>query len=129
MTLYPESFPNNPDHALPSENVGRIRHVPEVSDDNDLATIVAALVALLAIQVANAPEKFPYKNAIKNTWTVFYFEDVGQSRTRLTLVGLGYGNDDESRKLRNFFDKGNSDTVKKLQEKFADKKQTPMKGE
>jgi uncharacterized protein YndB with AHSA1/START domain len=84
---------------------------------------------MLAIQVANAPEKFPYKNAIKNTWTVLYFEDVGQSRTRLTLVGLGYGNDDESRKLRNFFDKGNSYTVKKLQEKFADKKQTPMKGE
>jgi hypothetical protein len=28
---------------------------------------------------------------------------------------------EESRKLRDFFDKGNSYTIKKLQEKFADK--------
>jgi uncharacterized protein YndB with AHSA1/START domain len=84
---------------------------------------------MLAIQVANPPEKFPYKNAIKKIWTVLYFEDVGPSRTRLKLVGLGYGNDEESRKLRNFFDKGNTYTVKKLQEKFADKKQMSLKGE
>jgi hypothetical protein len=84
---------------------------------------------MLAIQVANPPEKFPYKNAIKKIWTVLYFEDVGPSRTRLKLVGLGYGNDEESRKLRNFFDKGNTYTVKKVQEKFADKKQMSLKGE
>jgi uncharacterized protein YndB with AHSA1/START domain len=82
---------------------------------------------MLAIQVSNPPEKFPYKNAIKNLWTVLYFEDLGLSRTRLRLVGLGYGNDEESRKLRNFFDKGNTYTVKKLQEHFAPKKQVPVK--
>jgi hypothetical protein len=82
---------------------------------------------MLAIQVSNPPEKFPFKNAIKNLWTVLYFEDLGPSRTRLRLVGLGYGNDEESKKLRNFFDKGNTYTVKKLQEHFAPKKQVPVK--
>jgi hypothetical protein len=56
---------------------------------------------------------------------VLYFEDAGPSRTRLRLTGTGYGNDEESRKLRSFFDKGNSYTIKKLQEKFADKKGEP----
>jgi uncharacterized protein YndB with AHSA1/START domain len=77
---------------------------------------------MLAIQVINPPEKFPYKNAIKKMWTVLYFDDAGPSRTRLRLVGTGYGDDEESKKLRNFFDRGNSYTLKKLQEKFAGKK-------
>ena len=80
---------------------------------------------MLAIQVISPPEKFPYKNAIKNMWTVLYFEDAGPSRTHLRLVGTGYGSDDESQKLRNFFDKGNTYTLKKLQEKFADKNGKP----
>jgi uncharacterized protein YndB with AHSA1/START domain len=80
---------------------------------------------MLAIQVINPPEKFPYKNAIKNMWTVLHFEDVGPSRTRLRLISTGYGTDEESKKLRNFFDKGNAYTLQKLQEKFADKKGKP----
>jgi uncharacterized protein YndB with AHSA1/START domain len=82
---------------------------------------------MLTLQVTNPPEKFPYKNAIRNLWTVLYFEDLGSSHTRLRIVGLGYGSDEESNKLRNFFDKGNTYTIKKLQDKFADKKQTPTK--
>jgi uncharacterized protein YndB with AHSA1/START domain len=76
---------------------------------------------MLAIQVANPPAQFPYKDAIKKMWTVIYLEDEGPSRTRLRLVGTGYGDDEESRKLRTFFEKGNSYTLKKLQEKFAAK--------
>ena len=80
---------------------------------------------MLAIQVINPPEKFPYKNAIKTMWTVLYFEDAGTSRTRVRLVGTGYGTDEESQKLRNFFDRGNAYTLQKLQEKFAAKKGKP----
>ena len=54
-------------------------------------------------------------------WTVIYFEDAGPSLTRLRIVGTGYGDDEESRKLRSFFEKGNAYTLKKLQEKFAPK--------
>jgi hypothetical protein len=48
-----------------------------------------------------------------------YFEEAGANRTRLRLVGLGYGSDEESTKLRGFFEKGNAYTLKKLQEHFA----------
>jgi uncharacterized protein YndB with AHSA1/START domain len=76
---------------------------------------------MLAIQVMNPPEKFPFKNAIKKIWTVVYFEDAGPSLTRLRIVGNGYGDDEESNKLRGFFEKGNAYTLKKLQEKFGAK--------
>jgi hypothetical protein len=80
-----------------------------------------------AIAARAPPERFPYKNAIKNLLTVLYFEDLRPSLTRLRLVGLGYGNDEESRKLRNVFDNGNTFTVKKLQKKFAATAQMPKK--
>ena len=83
---------------------------------------------MLSIQVANPPVSFPFKNAIKNIWTVIYFEEAGPSLTRLRIVGLGYGDDEESQKLRGFFDKGNSHTLKKLQEKFAGKEVKSSKG-
>ena len=76
---------------------------------------------MLSIQVQNSPEKFPYKSAIKKMWTVIYFEDAGPSLTRLRLVGTGYDDDEESKKLRDFFERGNAYTLKKLQEKFTAK--------
>lgn len=74
---------------------------------------------MLAIQVTNPPEKFPFKDAIKKMWTVIHFRSAGPSLTRLRIVGTGYSDDDESRKLRSFFERGNAYTLKKLQEKFV----------
>jgi uncharacterized protein YndB with AHSA1/START domain len=74
---------------------------------------------MLALQVKTAPENFPFKNAIKKMWTVIHLEEAGPSRTKIKIDGTGYGDDEESRKLRAFFDKGNAYTLKKLQEKFA----------
>jgi hypothetical protein len=34
---------------------------------------------------------------------------------------LGFGEDEESKKMRAFFDRGNAFTLKKLQERFAPK--------
>lgn len=47
--------------------------------------------------------------------------------TRLRIVGVGYDDDEDSKKLRSFFDRGNSYTLKKLQEKFSPKDQKPAK--
>jgi uncharacterized protein YndB with AHSA1/START domain len=80
---------------------------------------------MLAIQVKNPPARFPFQDAIRKMWTVIHFEDAGPSRTRMRIVGIGYGDDDESRKLRSFFDKGNTYTLKKLQERFAGKPKPP----
>jgi len=80
---------------------------------------------MLAIRVTGSPANFPFKSAIQKMWTVIRLENAGPSRTRLSIVGVGYGDDEESQKLRAFFDRGNSYTLKKLQEKFAAKARTP----
>lgn len=94
-----------------------------IGDPNTIENIILAFEPrrLLVLQVQNPPEKFPYKTAIKKMWTVIYFEEAGPSLTKLRLVGTGYGDDDESQKLRSFFERGNAITLKKLQDKFAAK--------
>jgi hypothetical protein len=77
---------------------------------------------MMTIQVGKPPAKFPYKDAIKNVWTVIYLEEIGSKQTRVRIVGNGYGTDEQSLKLRGFFDNGNTYTLKKLQEKFTGKK-------
>ena len=52
-------------------------------------------------------------------WTVIYFEVVSPRTTRFRIVGLGFGDDEESKRMRAFFDRGNAFTLKKLQERFA----------
>ena len=37
------------------------------------------------------------------------------------MVGLGYGSDEESKKMRGFFAQGNAYTLKKMQEHFNKK--------
>jgi uncharacterized protein YndB with AHSA1/START domain len=74
---------------------------------------------MLAFRVTHPPVNFPFKEAIQKMWTVIYFEEIAQDRTRVRVVGVGYGDDDESTKLRVFFDKGNAYTLEKLQKKFA----------
>ena len=96
----------------------------KIGDPDTIENIILALDPghMMTIQVGKPPAKFPYKDAIKNVWTVIYLEEVGPKQTRVRLVGNGYGADEESQKLRNFFDNGNTYTLKKLQEKFTGKK-------
>ena len=77
---------------------------------------------MLSIMVTKTPEGFPFPNAVKSMWTVIYFEAAGPRTTRVRFVGLGFGSDEESVKMRAFFDRGNAYTLKKLQERFALKK-------
>lgn len=76
---------------------------------------------MLSIRVTKAPEGFPFPNAVKGMWTVIYFEPLGPQSTRVKIVGLGFGGDEESKKMRAFFDRGNAYTLKKLQERFTPK--------
>lgn len=96
----------------------------KIGDPNTIENIILAFEPerMVTIKVGKPPEKFPFKEAIKRVWTVIYFEDVGPNKTRLRLVGLGYGDDDESKKMRAFFEKGNAYTLQKMQEYFTQKK-------
>ena len=74
---------------------------------------------MLSIRVAKAPDDFPFPGAIMAMWSVVYFEDAGNSTTRLRVVSMGFTPDAESQRMKAFFERGNAYTVMKLQEKFA----------
>jgi uncharacterized protein YndB with AHSA1/START domain len=95
----------------------------KIGDPNTIENIILAFEPkkMLTIQVGKPPEKFPFKEAVKNVWHVMYFDKAGEGRTRLRIVGVGYSADEASKKLRGFFEKGNSYTLKKLQEHFQKK--------
>jgi uncharacterized protein YndB with AHSA1/START domain len=80
---------------------------------------------MLSIRVSKPPEGFPFPNAIKDMWTVIYFQENDPKTTRVRIVGLGFGDDDESKKMRAFFDRGNAFTLNKLRQHFAPKKSGP----
>jgi uncharacterized protein YndB with AHSA1/START domain len=98
-----------------------------LGDPNTIEHVILAFEPnrMFAQQVVHSPEKFPFKDAIRKMWTVIHFEDAGPGRTRLRVVGVGYGDDEESRKLKAFFAKGNDYTIKKLQAKFDAKAKRP----
>jgi uncharacterized protein YndB with AHSA1/START domain len=73
---------------------------------------------MYSFKVAKAPEGFPFPTAIKSMWTVLYFEAQGEKATRVRGVCLGFTDDDESRKMREFFNRGNTITLQKLQKRF-----------
>jgi len=73
---------------------------------------------MFSIRATKPPANFPFKSAIKGTWSVMYFDVLGPKRTRLRIIGLGYGTDEEATKMRAFFEMGNAWTIRKLQEKF-----------
>jgi uncharacterized protein YndB with AHSA1/START domain len=102
----------------------------QIGDPNTIENTILCFEPkrMLAIQVTRPPEKLALKNAIMKMWTVIHFEEVGPASTKLRVVGIGYGDDEESKKLREFFKQGNAYTLKKLQEKFAAKGRKPANG-
>jgi uncharacterized protein YndB with AHSA1/START domain len=101
----------------------------KIGDPNTIENLILALDPghMMTIKVGTPPAQFPFKQAIKNVWTVVYFDEVGPKQTRVRVVGNGYGDDEESQKLRSFFDKGNIATLEKLQEKFSKSKDAGTK--
>ena len=73
---------------------------------------------MLSIKVQQAPANFPLGDAVRDTWTVIYFQPLEPGMTNVRIVGLGYGEDAESQKLREHFRKGNAWTLEQLQKKF-----------
>lgn len=77
---------------------------------------------MLSLKATGYPEGFPFREAEKNTWSVFYFSKISSSRTKLTIVGLGYTDDEESQKMRSFFSVGNKQLIDKLNSVLQEKK-------
>jgi len=61
---------------------------------------------MLAFRTTRAPANFPHRK-ITQTWTVVYFESSGAGKTRITARMFGFEDDEESLKMRAFFERGN----------------------
>lgn len=73
---------------------------------------------MLSIKVAKAPERFPFKSKVGDMWTVLYFQPTPDGKTSIRIVGMGFGTDEESQKMKEFFKQGNAFTLKQLQKRF-----------
>jgi uncharacterized protein YndB with AHSA1/START domain len=91
-----------------------------LSDDTAIQHTILAYDPgrMLASRTIKPPKNFPFPNAIVKTWTVVYFEPLGDSRTKVTAHMLGFGDDDESQKMRSFFETGNKTTLDNLAKKY-----------
>ena len=69
---------------------------------------------MLSIRPTRFPQGFPFVEAARQTWTVFYFSPVTKARTKVRLVGLGYTDNKQSQQLRAFFLQGNKLSLQKL---------------
>ena len=76
---------------------------------------------MLSIKVAKFPKGFPFPKAVENMWTNVYFEPMGSNRTRVTVRGLGWTEDEQSQQMRKFFDGGNKQTLDALAARFKAK--------
>ena len=96
---------------------GTIRsHYDKNGTLGDPGTIVNEILAyeperMLTIRIKEAPANFPYRSAMRGTWTVIYFTPSGQDMTHVRIVGLGYTDDPESQAMRRFFERGNRVTL------------------
>ena len=95
----------------------------EIGDPNTIENTIICYDPkhMIAIKVSKAPKGFAFPNAVKNMWTIIYFEAVPPRKTKVREVGLGFGDDDESKKMRKFFERGNAFTLQRLQKRFAPK--------
>jgi uncharacterized protein YndB with AHSA1/START domain len=73
---------------------------------------------MLSIRVQQAPANFPLPEAVRSMWTVIYFQPLEPGMTNVRVVGLGFGEDADAHKLREYFRKGNAQTLEQLQKKF-----------
>ena len=93
----------------------------EIGDANTIENTILCFdpKRMLSLKATKAPEGFPFPNAIKEVWTVMYFEKVSPNKTKITLVGLGYTDTEESKKMRGFFAAANNYELDKLKESFG----------
>lgn len=114
-------------HAEIELSVGGLMRVNYLSDGHlgDSQTIVNTILSfdperMISIKVVKIPDGFPFPNAIIKMWSVIYFAAIDANRTTIREVSLGFSSDNESQKMREFFNSGNRATMLQLQKYFTD---------
>jgi uncharacterized protein YndB with AHSA1/START domain len=73
---------------------------------------------MFSFRTIKYPKGFAFPDAIAKTWSVIYLEPVGERQTRFTGRMLGFTDDEESQKMRAFFERGNRQTLESLIKRF-----------
>lgn len=94
-----------------------------LGDENTIENTIRAFQTerMLVIQCTKTPKGFPFAQSFMPTWSVCYFEPVDDKQTKVRLVGLNYGTDEESLKTRKFFEAGNNQVMQSLKKRFEAK--------
>ena len=74
---------------------------------------------MIATRIQKPPVSFPFKEAWKKPWTVITLIPIDSTHTRIRAASLGYGTDEESKAMRQFFERGNQQTIETLQKHFG----------
>jgi uncharacterized protein YndB with AHSA1/START domain len=74
---------------------------------------------MLAFRTVKAPKGFPFPAALAKTWVVVYFEPLPEGRTKVTERMMGFTEDEDSQKMRGFFEQGNRITMEALVKRFG----------
>lgn len=69
---------------------------------------------MISLKATGFPDGFEFEEAARETWSIFYFEPVSESKTRITVVGLGYNDTEQSQKMRSFFEAANKFSMDQL---------------
>ncbi len=76
---------------------------------------------MLSLKASKFPKDFPFVKAAKKTWSIFYFTPISVNTTEIKVVGLGYTDSEESKKMRSFFEGANSYSLNQLKKALAKK--------
>ncbi|ANU08272.1 SRPBCC family protein [Paraurantiacibacter namhicola] len=91
-----------------------------IGDPANIKNQIVAFVPerMLVLKNVQAPAGFAARETMDRLTSVFEFEQVSENQTRVTVHGIGYGSDEESLKLIEFFKVGNAWSFQQLQKKF-----------
>jgi len=71
---------------------------------------------MISLKATGFPEGFPFAEAAQHTWSIFYFDEIAPTRTKITVVGLGYTDSEQSNRMREFFASANEYSLNQLKE-------------
>ena len=75
---------------------------------------------MLALKLEQAPANGPVDmETVKDVWGVYELEPIGEDMTRLRISGVGYGADEASSQILEFFKIGNSYSIELLKRNLA----------
>ena len=89
----------------------------KVGDTSNIKNQIVAYIPgrLLVLKNVQAPEGFAPECVMDRLVSIFEFESISAESTRLTLWGVGYGPDEESLRILEFFKEANAWTFGQLQ--------------